>query len=208
MNHPFGNCLYHLQYLWWLRGWFSTVLPTYTVYEESADVSHGSEPTPSNTMQQHATPTNLEVTGRLRRICSSSSWKRCLSIWVNDSDPRVTSLESRYSGSQMTATLRIFKMCKKRIHQAPILSCSYSDMSEMWLCPADLLENDEHQLINHQLVGDLEHVSLFHIFGIIIQKGKIDFHIFQRGRYTTNPINQSMYFFQSFSVFHIDVPIQ
>ena len=35
------------------------------------------------------------------------------------------------------------------------------------------------------LVGGLEHVLLFHILGIIIPT---DFHIFQRGRYTTNQI--------------------
>ena len=35
------------------------------------------------------------------------------------------------------------------------------------------------------LVGGLEHVLFFHIFGIIIP---IDFHIFRRGRYTTNQI--------------------
>ena len=33
------------------------------------------------------------------------------------------------------------------------------------------------------LVGGLEHFSFFHILGIIIPT---DFHIFQRGRYTTN----------------------
>ena len=34
-----------------------------------------------------------------------------------------------------------------------------------------------------QLVGGLEHVLFSHVLGIIIPT---DFHIFQRGRYTTN----------------------
>ena len=38
-------------------------------------------------------------------------------------------------------------------------------------------------LNTHELVGGLEHVLFFHILGIIIP---LDFHIFQRGRYTTN----------------------
>ena len=37
--------------------------------------------------------------------------------------------------------------------------------------------------LSHILVGGLEHVLFFHMLGIIIPT---DFHIFQRGRYTTN----------------------
>ena len=37
--------------------------------------------------------------------------------------------------------------------------------------------------IDQHLIGGLEHFLLFHILGRIIP---IDFHIFQRGRYTTN----------------------
>ena len=38
-----------------------------------------------------------------------------------------------------------------------------------------------------QLVGGLEHFLFFHVLGIIIPT---DFHIFQRGRYTTNQYKQ------------------
>ena len=37
----------------------------------------------------------------------------------------------------------------------------------------------------HHLVGGLEHVLFSIVYGIILP---IDFHIFQRGRYTTNQI--------------------
>ena len=30
INHPFGNGLYHLLYLWWFWGWFIIVLPCFT----------------------------------------------------------------------------------------------------------------------------------------------------------------------------------
>ena len=36
-----------------------------------------------------------------------------------------------------------------------------------------------------ELIGGLEHFLFFHILGIIIPT---DFHIFQRGRYTTNQL--------------------
>ena len=40
-------------------------------------------------------------------------------------------------------------------------------------------------LHNFHLIGGLEHVLFFHILGIVTPT---DFHIFQRGRYTTNQI--------------------
>ena len=40
-----------------------------------------------------------------------------------------------------------------------------------------------------KLVGGLEHFLFFHILGIVIQVIPIDFHIFQRGRSTTNQYN-------------------
>ena len=44
-------------------------------------------------------------------------------------------------------------------------------------------ENDGKRMKTTVLVGGLEHFLFFHILGIIIP---IDFHIFQRGRSTTN----------------------
>ena len=49
--------------------------------------------------------------------------------------------------------------------------------------PSDVSGRTCH--IGKYLVGGLEHVLLFHILGVIIPT---DFHIFQRGRSTTNQI--------------------
>ena len=44
-----------------------------------------------------------------------------------------------------------------------------------------------HGYYTSYLVGGWEHFLFFHILGIVI---KIDFHIFQRGSYTTNHIHR------------------
>ena len=53
-----------------------------------------------------------------------------------------------------------------------VMNCTIAKGHTLW----------NHPIISHQ-VGGLEHFLFFHILGIIIPT---DFHIFQRGRYTTN----------------------